>query len=132
MDLVRTVLAGLLALGTTLPAVAADRCLTGNEQRAKTAAHAVIPLSRAMRAVHGHGEIIRARLCEHGGRLVYVLTVLARDGKVADVGVDAGNGALVALRDQGKSERAEKPDKPEKPEKPERAEKPEKPEKKDK
>ncbi|MBO0713059.1 MAG: hypothetical protein J2P47_17450 [Acetobacteraceae bacterium] len=127
-------LVGLLALGAT-PAGAADRCLTGNEQRAKTAAHAVIPLSRAMRAVRAHGEIIRARLCERGGRLVYVLTVLAGDGKVAEADVDAGNGTIVALRRPEKPDRAEKPDKPEKPdkaEKPDRAEKPDKAEKKDK
>ncbi len=105
MNLVRTMLVSLLVLGATAAAHAADRCLTGNEQRAKTAAHAVIPLSRAMRAVRAHGEIIRARLCEHGGRLIYLLTVLARDGKVVEKGVDAGNGALVALREKEKKEK---------------------------
>jgi outer membrane biosynthesis protein TonB len=121
-------LVGVLALAAT-PVAAADRCLTGNEQRAKTAAHAVIPLSRAMRAVRAHGEIIRARLCDHGGRLVYVLTVLSGDGKVVEAGVDAGSGAVVALREQEKSEKQDKTDKPEKAEKSDRAEKVEKPEK---
>jgi len=130
MDLVRTMLVGVLALGAT-SAAAADRCLTGNEQRARTAAHAVIPLSRAMRAVRSHGEIIRARLCDHGGRLVYVLTVLAHDGKVAEAGVDAGNGAVIALREQEKPEKQEKTERPEKAEKPERAEKPDRAEKSD-
>jgi len=127
-------LVGVLALGAT-SAAAADRCLTGNEQRARTAAHAVIPLSRAMRAVRSHGEIIRARLCDHGGRLVYVLTVLAHDGKVAEAGVDAGNGAVIALREQEKPEKQEKAEKAEKPEKSQKAEKSDKsdkPEKKDK
>jgi len=131
MDLVRTMLVGVLALGAT-SAAAADRCLTGNEQRARTAAHAVIPLSRAMRAVRSHGEIIRARLCDHGGRLVYVLTVLAHDGKVAEAGVDAGNGAVIALREQEKPEKQEKAEKAEKPEKVEKPEKSQKAEKSDK
>jgi len=124
-------LVGVLALGAT-SAAAADRCLTGNEQRARTAAHAVIPLSRAMRAVRSHGEIIRARLCDHGGRLVYVLTVLAHDGKVAEAGVDAGNGAVIALREQEKPEKQEKAEKAEKPEKVEKPEKSQKAEKSDK
>jgi hypothetical protein len=76
-----------------------------------------------MRSLRAHGEIIRARLCEHGGRLVYVLTVLAGDGKVAEAGVDAGNGALVGLREQERAEKAEKQEKPERPEKSEKADK---------
>ena len=132
MDVVRTMLVGLLLLGMAPAAAAADRCLSGNEQRAKTGAHAVIPLSRAMRAVRAHGEVIRARLCDHGGRLVYVLTVLARDGKVAEAGVDAGNGAIVTLREQEKPEKQERAEKPDKAEKSEKAEKPEKPQKAEK
>jgi uncharacterized membrane protein YkoI len=44
--------------------------------------------------------VVRARLC-HGqiagkdGGLVYVLTVLAHDGKVAQIAVDAVKGTLV-------------------------------------
>ncbi len=105
MILVRAMLAMLLVLGATAAAAAADRCLTRNEQKAKTAAHAVIPLSRAIRAVRGHGEVIRARLCEQGGQLVYELTVFGRDGKVAQTGVDAGNGATVALRQTEKAQK---------------------------
>jgi len=125
MDVVRTMLVGLLLLGA-VPASAADRCLTGNEQRAKTAAHAVIPLSRAMRAVRAHGEVIRARLCEHGGRLVYMLTMLSGDGKVAEAGVDAGSGAVVSLRGQEKPEKQERAEKPDKAERPDKADKLEK------
>ncbi len=51
-----------------------------------------------MRAVKPHGETIRARLCERGGRFVYVLTVLGRDGKVGQASVDAGNGSVISLR----------------------------------
>jgi uncharacterized membrane protein YkoI len=96
MILLRTLPIGLLVLVSTAPASAADRCLTRNEQKAKTAAHAVVPLSRAMRPVKAHGEIIQAQLCERGGRLVYLLTVLGRDGNVAQTSVDAGNGVVLA------------------------------------
>ena len=71
MILVRTMLTGVLVLGATAVAGAADHCLTRNEQKARTAAHGVVPLSRAMRSVKPHGEVIQARLCEHGGRLIY-------------------------------------------------------------
>jgi uncharacterized membrane protein YkoI len=105
MILVRTVLTGLLGLAAIDAAQAADHCLTRNEQKAKTAAHAVVPLSRAMRAVRPHGEVIRARLCERGGSLVYLLTVLGSDGKVAQSTVDASNGALVGPHAEEKSEK---------------------------
>ncbi len=87
-------LAGLVLFGATAGALAADRCLTPNEQKARTASHSVVPLSRAMRP---RGEVVRARLCEQSGRLVYVLTVLAGDGKVARASVDAGNGTVIGV-----------------------------------
>jgi uncharacterized membrane protein YkoI len=91
MSLLRTMLMGLLLLAATAPASAADHCFSRNEQKAKAAAHAVVPLSRVIRQVKPHGEVIQARLCEHGGRLVYLLTVLASDGKVAHSSVDAAD-----------------------------------------
>jgi uncharacterized membrane protein YkoI len=91
MSLIRTMLMGLLLLAATAPASAADHCFSRNEQKAKAAAHAVVPLSRVIRQVKPHGEVIQARLCEHGGRLVYLLTVLASDGKVAHSSVDAAD-----------------------------------------
>lgn len=41
------------------------------------------------------GTVVRARLCHGHDGLVYVLTVLARDGKVAQIAVDAVKGSLV-------------------------------------
>jgi uncharacterized membrane protein YkoI len=46
------------------------------------------------------GTVVRARLCHsqtagQDGGLVYVLTVLAHDGKVARIEVDAVKGTLV-------------------------------------
>jgi uncharacterized membrane protein YkoI len=102
MILIRTMLTGLLVLGAATAASAADHCFSRNEQKAKAAAHAVVPLSRVIRQVKPHGEVIQARLCERGGKLVYLLTVLATDGKVAHTSVDAAEGALPGTRAQGK------------------------------
>ena len=102
--MVRSLLVGLVlgaGAAAATAAHAADRCLSPNEQKAKTAAHAVVPLSRAMRSVKQHGEIIHALLCERGGRLVYVLTVLAHDGKVARLVVDAVKGCLKSMWAEG-------------------------------
>jgi uncharacterized membrane protein YkoI len=38
------------------------------------------------------GEVVRARLCRQERGLVYVLTVLAQDGKVTQARVDAADG----------------------------------------
>ena len=88
-----------VALGAVAPGVAAqgDRCLTPEERRAKIAGHAVVPLSKAIRAAKvPRREVVRAALCEQNGRLVYVITVLSRDGKVTRARVDAGSGAVLA------------------------------------
>ena len=42
------------------------------------------------------GELVRARLCHEPSRLIYLLTVLARDGKVRRVTVDATNGTVIS------------------------------------
>jgi uncharacterized membrane protein YkoI len=44
------------------------------------------------------GRWWQARLCRGQNGLVYVLTVLARDGKVARIVVDAVKGTLVGER----------------------------------
>jgi uncharacterized membrane protein YkoI len=108
MILGRALLTALLLLGAAGAAAAADRCVSRAEQRARTAAHGVVPLSRAMRAVHAHGEVIQARLCDRGGHLVYLLTVLGRDGKVAQATVDGANGAVIPAHSRDKVEKDSK------------------------
>jgi uncharacterized membrane protein YkoI len=77
-------------------ATAGGRCLSRQEQRARIAARTVVPLGKAARAVKGRRDtLLNARLCERNGRLVYLLTVLARGGKVLRATVDAGSGALI-------------------------------------
>lgn len=73
-----------------------QHCLSRQEQRARIAARSVVPLAHAARTAKGRGgDLLNARLCERNGKLVYLLTVLARNGKVLRVAVDAGTGALV-------------------------------------
>jgi uncharacterized membrane protein YkoI len=88
----------LVALG--VPAWAADAlhresCLTKAEQRAVVAANHAIPLAQAIKSLREHrkhSELVRAQLCRHDDKLVYVLTLLGRSGKVVSATVDAVNG----------------------------------------
>jgi uncharacterized membrane protein YkoI len=74
------------------------RCLSRAEQRAAIAAGEAIPLAAARRMLRQRmgGELVRARLCHEPSRLIYLLTVLARDGKVRRVTVDATNGTVIS------------------------------------
>jgi len=77
---------------------AAHACLSKAEQRAAVADKKAIPLAKAMqnRREKGHfAELVRARLCRHDDRLVYVLTLLGRSGRVISESVDAANGELI-------------------------------------
>ena len=98
----RLLLAVLLLGSLAVPAFAADAphrvCLSKAEQRAAVAANKAIPLARVIKSVRERGhraEVVRARLCRSGDNLVYVLTLLARSGKVTRATVDAGNGELI-------------------------------------
>jgi len=96
--LLTALLLGLLAV----PAFAADppqrACLSKAEQRAAVAEHKAITLAQAVKSLREHGrqaELVRARLCHRDDRLVYVLTLLARSGKVTSATVDAANGDII-------------------------------------
>lgn len=73
------------------------RCLNPDQRRAVVANRKAVPLTRAVRAVKTRlgGEVVRARLCDQGKGLVYLLTVLSRDGKVTLATVDAASGSLI-------------------------------------
>ena len=85
----------LVALGS--PATAADApyagsCLTKAEQRAAVAANHAISMAQAIKSLREHrkhSEVVRAQLCRRDDKLVYVLTLLGRSGKVVDATVDA-------------------------------------------
>jgi len=92
----------LLASTLTLAVLAAEpgqaegpHCLNKEQQRVAIASGKAVRLSVALKAVKRRGEVVRARLCDGGKGLVYMLTVLARDGKVTRVTVDATSGAVL-------------------------------------
>ena len=99
-NLSAALLLGFLAVPAfCLSALAADQpqraCLNKAEQRAAVAEHKAIKLAQAVKSLRAHGrraELVRARLCHRDDRLVYVLTLLARSGKVTRATVDATNG----------------------------------------
>jgi hypothetical protein len=74
-------------------------CLTQKERRAADNG-TLIKLSAAMHAAQRRlpGSVVQARLCHGKDGLVYVLTVLAHDGKVARISVDAVKGGPTADR----------------------------------
>lgn len=76
------------------------RCLTRDQQRTAIAERRAVPLATVRKSVRTRvpGEMVRARLCQEPDRLIYLLTVLPRDGKVRRVIVDAKNGAVVSVR----------------------------------
>jgi uncharacterized membrane protein YkoI len=93
-------LLALVVLAAASPAAAADPsvCLTQDQRRAAVASHRAIPLARAVRDVRRRtagAEVVGARLCYHGSDLVYVLTVLGRDGKVIRASVNAASGVVM-------------------------------------
>ena len=102
--MIRPVGLAVLAVALLAPSLAAADelvCLNRQEQRAAIASGQAIPLAQAIRSVRGSvrargsREVVKARLCKQENGLVYVLTVLARDGKVSRATIDAGSGRLV-------------------------------------
>jgi uncharacterized membrane protein YkoI len=79
----------------------ARACLSKSEQRAAISTGQAVTLAQAIRSargtVRGHGarEVVNAKLCREEMGLVYLLTVLSRDGKVTHMTVDATSGKVV-------------------------------------
>jgi hypothetical protein len=90
------------ATGSPRPEVVAPQhvCLDQRERKVAEESGKVVNLATAMRAARKRapGTLVQARLCHDKDGLVYVLTVLARDGKVARLTVDAAKGTLVGVR----------------------------------
>ncbi len=87
----------VLSLAPVRAAELAHACPDQKERRAEIESGRVVRLDAALRAARSKmlGTLVRARLCRGNDGLVYVLTVLARDGKVARLTVDAVKGTLV-------------------------------------
>lgn len=106
IPVIAAILIGLSVPATATATAAAERaaCLNKAEQRAAIAHGQAITLATAIRSargsVRGRGarEVVRARLCREPSGLVYVLTLLARNGKVTHATVDATSGRVVEAR----------------------------------
>jgi uncharacterized membrane protein YkoI len=87
----------MLSAAPVRAAELAHACLDQKERRAEIESGRVLRLATALRAARSKvpGTLVRARLCRSDDGLVYVLTVLARDGKVVRLTVDAVKGSLV-------------------------------------
>src|SRR3954468_21648676 len=100
----------ILAIAAALTALSAPAlagpaedhaCLGKAEQRAALSSGQTVTLAAAIRSargsVRGRGsrEVVRARLCREEKGLVYLLTLLTRDGKVTHTAVDATSGKVV-------------------------------------
>ena len=82
----------LIAMLVAPPAVAvSDDCLSAVEARQLASNERLIAFSEAAQLATGKrpGEVVSANLCRVSHRLVYVLAVLSRDGRLARVSVDA-------------------------------------------
>ena len=100
---IRFLPAVLVVLALQGPAAGAEErasCLTRAEQRAAIAEGRAVPLALARRVLRQRMEgelvLVRARLCHDSSKLIYLLTVLTRDGKVRRVTVDATNGTVIS------------------------------------
>ena len=87
----------ILSLAPARAAELARVCLDQKERRAEYDTGKVVRLATAIRVAKSRiaGTVVRARLCRGKDGLVYVLTVLARDGKVTRLTVDAVKATLV-------------------------------------
>ena len=89
----------LLSLAASpLAAVEQHVCLSRAEQQAAVSGGQAVSLADAIKAARAHSrarQVVRAQLCRGPKGLVYVLTVLARDGRVTHARVEAANGGLI-------------------------------------
>lgn len=78
----------------------AQACLSDAELREEIAAQKAIAQAEALRVARATvaAEPVRARLCRRDGTLVYVITALAKDGKVTRIKLDAGTGRVLGQR----------------------------------
>lgn len=99
-----TVVLALFALAAPVAADDLHACLSKEEQRAAITGGQAVTLATAIRAarvsVRGRTgrEVVKARLCREPEGLRYLLTVLAKDGKVTHTSVDATSGKVVDAR----------------------------------
>jgi uncharacterized membrane protein YkoI len=95
----------LALLAQPLPILRVDdpqpiSCLSAQEMRETIADGRVIQPVQASRHARNAapGEVLRIRLCRQGEELVYVVTTLKRDGRVARVTLEGQSGKVETIR----------------------------------
>jgi hypothetical protein len=88
-----------LTIASFTPAARAEACLGPDQARIHAGVHDFIVLPDAIKAARRviAGETISANLCRVDGRLMYVLAILAKDGRVVRAIVDPENAAVRQL-----------------------------------
>jgi uncharacterized membrane protein YkoI len=91
---------GLGALACASPAVAQQQCMTHDEMREFVGAGRAVPPAAATRSARevAPGELVRIRLCRSEDRMIYHITTLRRDGRVAHVTIDGASGKVAEVR----------------------------------
>lgn len=80
---------------TAATKLADGQCLTQAQRRHVSSSGKVVSLGKAIRAAKARrNEVVDAKLCKGPKGLVYLLTLLAQDGKVTRATVDAASGTL--------------------------------------
>jgi uncharacterized membrane protein YkoI len=95
------IVALLAACGSGIgPAVAETACFSAEETRDHVQKLGLVALHDIVRSARGagHADLISARLCETNGNMVYMITMLGREGKVMRLTVDARTGDLINNR----------------------------------
>ena len=84
----------------TLAQASPVACLRPEEARDVVHAEKLVQLSEATRLARGRvpGDVVSANLCRVNSRLMYVLAILARGGRVVRIGIDAQSRAFQELR----------------------------------
>ncbi len=81
-------------------ASAQQACFSAEDTRAHVVKLGLVPLHDIVRSARGGSslDLISARLCETNGNMVYMITLLERDGRVMRMTVDARTGNVINNR----------------------------------
>lgn len=100
--LARAALLGMVLLATGMTSgdmtAQAASCLSSRDARTAVQSGEAISLSKMIGRIRSAtgGEIVPPpKLCNQGGRLIYVVNVLSPDGQVTKVTVDAASGSII-------------------------------------
>lgn len=88
----------LAATGVRAEGSGASRsCLSAPEVRELVDKAEVVPAARAIHAAKAArpGEVVKVRLCKQDAVLLYLVTLLAKDGKIRILEVDGRSGNLI-------------------------------------